>query len=213
MLRAAFLVAVALLFASCLGLEVETRFNADGSGTMRMTMRVSKAVLEMGEDGGDSGFDIPLSREDILSEFEGAEGIELIEVTEEETDEDLILTSVIEFESFDALLEAENSPVETASLRKKNGRTVFSMAVGEAGKAAASSEESPLEGQEMDDAVIAMIQAFLEGYYLEYRVTAPKKVTRYSHGELSENGRTVSLRVPMADYFVLDEPYVFEVEW
>ena len=65
----------------------------------------------------------------------------------------------------------------------------------------------------MDDAMIAMVQAFLEGYFMEYRVTAPKKVVRYNHGEVDESGKTVTLRMPMADYFMLKEPYQFEVAW
>ena len=48
---------------------------------------------------------------------------------------------------------------------------------------------------------------------MEYRVTAPKKIVRHSHGELGSDGKSVSLRIPMADYFTLENPYTFEVVW
>jgi len=208
------IIAVLALLSSCLGLQVETRFNEDGSGQMSMTMRVSKAVLEMGEEGGDTGLDIPLSKEEIEAEFSDVDGVRLVEVNEEETDEDLIITSLIEFDSLDAMLETEDSPVQTATLTRDGDRTIFTMTVGEAQDlAAAAEEDSPFGGAEMDDAMLAMIEAFLEGYFMEYRVTAPKPIISHSHGELDESGRTVTIRMPMAEYFTLEEPYDLVVEW
>jgi len=213
--RIAAVTCLALLLGSCLGVEFETKFNEDGSGTMYMKVIMSKAVMEMGqESGGDTDMDIPMSTEDIEAQYEGAEGVTLIEATQEETEQDLIMTATVEFESLEALVEAEagDSPVETASLQREGSNTVFTMVVGEA-REALEGEDTALAEEGMDEAMIAMIEAFLEGYFMEYRVTAPKKVIRHSHGELSENSKSVLLRIPMAEYFTLENPYTFEVVW
>lgn len=215
MIRLGVMVGAVLLLASCLGVAVETRFNADGSGTMTMQMRISKSVIEMGQESeGDTGFDIPTSKEDIEAQYEGVPGVELVEVIEEETAEDLIITATVEFESFEALIEAEeqDSPVETATLTTTGGETTFSMVVGGAADAMGG-EASPFGEEDMDEAMIAMMAAFLEGYSMDYVVTAPKQVSSHSHGELSGDGRTVTLSMPMADYFFLTEPITFEVVW
>ena len=212
-LRLFLILATILILGSCLGVQMETKFNADGSGTVVMKLTVSKAVLEMGE-GDEAALDIPLSKEEVEEQFAGIEGITVIGVTEEETEENIIITSIVEFEDFKALLDTEDSPMETATLTEKNGTTTYSMTVGEAKEAALSGDgDDAMGGAEMDDAMLGMIAAFLEGYSMEYRVTAPKKISRYTHGELSADGRSVSLALPMADYFMLEKPYQFEVEW
>ena len=212
-LRLFLILATILILGSCLGVQMETKFNADGSGTVVMKLTVSKAVLEMGE-GDDAALDIPLSKEEVEEQFAGIEGITVIGVTEEETEENVTITSIVEFEDFKALLDTEDSPMETATLTEKNGITTYSMTVGEAKEAALSGDgDDAMGGAEMDDAMLGMIAAFLEGYSMEYRVTAPKKISRYTHGELSADGRSVSLALPMADYFMLEKPYQFEVEW
>ena len=212
-LRLFLITLIILILGSCLGVQMETKFNADGSGTVVMKLTVSKAVLEMGE-GDDAALDIPLSKEEVEEQFAGIEGITVIGVTEEETEENVTITSIVEFEDFKALLDTEDSPMETATLTEKNGITTYSMTVGEAKEAALSGDgDDAMGGAEMDDAMLGMIAAFLEGYSMEYRVTAPKKISRYTHGELSADGRSVSLALPMADYFMLEKPYQFEVEW
>ncbi len=206
------LITIALL-ASCLGVQMETKFNADGSGTMVMKMTVSRAVLEMGE-GDDAALDIPLSKDEIEDQFSDIDGITVVAVTEEETEENIIITSIVDFEDFATLLETDDSPLETATLTKKGGSTTYAMTVGEAKQAALSGDAGDaVGGEEVDEAMLGMIAAFLEGYNMEYRVTAPKQISRYTHGELSADGRTVSLILPMAEYFMLEKPYQFEVEW
>jgi hypothetical protein len=205
------LIAAAAL-TSCLGLEIEMRFTDDGSGTMQMKLTVSKALVEMGADAADSGLDAPLSAEAVREQFAGIEGVELVAVTEEDTGDDLVITASIAFDSLEALLVADDSPVGTAVYRREGSRTIYEMAFGDA-MSAMNPDELGLDGAEIDEAMIAMVEAFLEGYFMEYRITAPRRIVDHTHGELDSTGRTVTLRMPMAEYFTIDEPYTFHVEW
>ena len=97
-----------LMLTSCLGIEMKTVFNADGSGRMTMKLRVSQSILEMG--GEEAGIDMPLSKDDFSREYEGVEGVTVVDVTQEDTEEDRIITAVIDFKDFNALSADENLP-------------------------------------------------------------------------------------------------------
>ena len=211
-LRAAILLGLIVLLSGCVGVEIEIRFNSDGSGTMTMKMTVSKAILEAGDDAGVGELGIPLSKEDLEKDFEGAKGVRVVGVTEEETDENMIISAVIEFDDFEALMQADESALESAAYKKVGGKTIFTMNVGE-DKSESAQGDGALGELDMDDAMVEMMQAFLEGYFLEYRVVAPTPILSNSHGELGADGQSVSLRLPMGEYFTIKEPYTLKVEW
>ena len=210
--RLLILVVLTVTLGGCLGIGVETRFNSDGSGTIVSKMRVSKMVLEMGSEE-ETGLSIPTSKEDIEARFTGKSGIRLVEVTEEETEEDIIITSIVEFDSIESVVDSNDSPIETGMLQTTSEGTMFSMKVGEAKDTILGAEDSPFAEAGLDESMLAMIEAFLEGYEIEYRVTAPSKITRHTIGDVDADGMSVTFKMPMAEYFVLSEPIVFEVVW
>lgn len=207
------IILVSILFVSCLGVQLETSFNPDGSGVITMRIRVSQTLLEMGDE---TDVPIPISQEEIEAAYADVEGLTLIDAYEEETEEDRVLVAAIAFDDFEAVSEQEDFAGVTLS--QEGDLTVYRVVVGEEteeGDDEAMSEgdgETSDEDAEMAEAMEAMIMAFMEGYFIEYRVVAPSEVVSFSHGELFEDGRTVELRIPMADYMNL-EPYVFEVTW
>ncbi len=204
-------IAVTLLLSGCFGLHIRTVFNEDGSGRFSLQMSVSRSLLEMNEEGGE--IDIPMSREDLEEELGGIEGVRIVEIGEEETEDDLLITATVEFDDFQALIENEGYPAESASLTTGGGETVYTMRVGEAKQEIAEGEEETMPQEEMDEATLAMVQAFMEGYSMQYTIVAPRKITRHSHGELSEDSMAVTLSVPMGEYFVMQEPYTMEIAW
>ena len=205
---------VVLLFSSCLGLLMETQFNHDGSGRMTMVMHISQALLQLGSD--EAGVDIPLSKDDLVTGYQEVDGITVVDVIEEETEEHRIITAIIEFENFNDLAGEEGFPGEEASLIEKDGKYHFKVLLGRPDMEAAQGQEeenSEAQQMEMDEATEAMVQSFMEGYSFEYRITAPKKILSYSHGELSKDKKTLLLSLPMGEYFMIDEPYYLEVVW
>ncbi|MBN1685861.1 MAG: hypothetical protein JW852_04355 [Spirochaetales bacterium] len=218
-------VAAVLLLASCFGMEMKTVFNADGSGRMTMKIRVSQMLLEMGEEG--AGVDVPLSKDDLASEYEKLDGVTVVEVTEEDTAEDRIITAVIDFEDFNALSSEEDLPGEESSLETKGGRSVLKILVGppgdeqaaEIGADAGAGETAPSDlsdmmgPPEMDESMMAMVQSFMEGYSIEYAIVAPSKILSHSHGEIGKDGRTLVYSMPMGDFIMIEEPYLLEIVW
>jgi hypothetical protein len=214
-----------LLLTSCFGMEMQTVFNADGSGRMTMKLRVSQMLLEMGEEEG--GLDVPLSKDDLASEYEQLEGVTVVEVTQEETDEDRIITAVIDFEDFNILSSDEDLPGEESSLETKGGQSVLKILIGppggeEAGETAGDNGSSEgtssdmsemMEPPEMDESMMAMMQSFMEGYSIEYKIVAPSKIISCSHGEVEKDGRTLVYSMPMGDFIMIEEPYFLEVVW
>lgn len=221
--RYALMMISALLFVSCFGIEMKTVFNADGSGRMTMKFRVSQMLLEMGEE--EAGVDVPLSKEDLTSQYEDLEGVTVVEVTEEDTEEDRIITAIIDFDDFNALSSEEDLPGEDASLELEDGKSVLRILIGppaeeplaaeteDEGSPAAGEMGQPPSMEEMDESMMAMMQSFMEGYYMEYTIVAPKKIISYSHGELEKDGRTLVHGMPMGDFIMIEEPYYLEIVW
>ena len=198
------------MLTSCLGVEMEVAFNPDGSGTMTLVFKVSQELLEMGEE--QAGVNIPLNSSDLEEEYGAIEGVTVEEIFQEETESNRIITAKLKFDDFNALSGDDEFPAEGASLSTKDQQTIFKMLVGQPD---ASSQENAEDqpDMEMDEAMTAMMQSFLEGYFLEYRIVAPRKIIRHSHGELSKDKKTLLFAVPMGEFIMIEEPYYLEVVW
>jgi hypothetical protein len=203
--------AVTLLFTSCFGVEMRTVFNADGTGRMTMKLRVSQMLLEMGEE--ESGVDIPLSKNDISSQYEGLDGVTVVEVTEENTEEDRIITAVIDFEDFNVLSSEDELPGEDATLETVDGNSVLRILIGPPNDSAEGSESGQVPPAEMDESMMAMMQSFMEGYSMDYTIVAPRKIISHTHGEVGKDGRTLTYNMPMGDFIMIEEPFYLEVVW
>ena len=201
-----------VLLTSCLGIVVETVFNEDGSGRMTVVFHISQALLELGE--GESGFDVPLTKEDIMEDYEEVDGITVVDILQEDTDTDRIITAIIEFDDFNVLTQDDDFISENASLKTIGKKTFLRMQIGQAGGSGGPPTDGGTEqAMEMDDATKAMVQSFMEGYEFEYRIVAPKTITSYNYGELQSDGRTLVYALPMGDFFMIEEPYTLEVVW
>ena len=208
-------IVVSLLLTSCFGIAMETVFNPDGSGRLTMRLRVAQFLLEMGEE--EAGVGIPLSKDDLTAEYEVLDGVTVVEVTEEDTDEDRIITAVIDFENFNNLASDEEFPGEDASLTIKDGKSTFRILVGQpgGGEGEETTGEGDSQGEEMeaDESMKAMLQSFMEGYSVEYRIVAPRKIESFTDGEVEKDGRTFVYTMPMGDFIAIEEPFYIEVVW
>jgi len=242
--RTLLLLVVALLalflLTSCLGVDIATKFNSDGSGTMKMKLRISQMLLQMGS--GDGEKPVPFTKEDLEASYEGMKGVKLESVDQTETEQDRIITSTVSFKDFSVFESSKDLAGSGATLTKEGNVTVYSVIVGEPPKQqaepAASSEgqnsvpppdsqsagqsdeqpqnqtaETDAAGKSTDEAMQQMIKGLMAGYSLNYSVTAPKPIVSYSVGVVSEDGRTVSYSIKMTDYMELKEPIKFEVKW
>ncbi len=206
-------IVVTLLFTSCFGIAMETVFNPDGSGRLTMKLRVAQFLLEMGEE--EAGVGIPLSKDDLTAKYEEIDGVSVVEVTEEDTDEDRIITAIIDFENFNNLASDDEFPGEEASLTIKDGKSTFRILVGQprGGDGEESTDEEFASDPEEEASMTAMLQSFMEGYSVEYRIVAPRKIESFTAGEVEKDGRTFAYTLPMGDFIAIKEPFYIEVVW
>ena len=53
----------------------------------------------------------------------------------------------------------------------------------------------------------------MEGYSVEYRIVAPRKIESFSAGEVEKDGRTFVYTLPMGDFIAIKVPFYVEVVW
>ncbi len=214
-------VACAALLSSCLGVDMNTRFAKDGSGALTVKLRLSQQMLAMAQEQGKSA--IPLTKEDVEASYKNLPGVKVESVTQENTDQDRIITAVISFRDFSVFKATDGLAGSGATLaRSPDGTTTYRVIVGspDASKGlqqgpsqATPSAQSPQPDPQTEQAVEAMLKSLMSGYSLVYSVTAPSKILSHTLGNLSADGMTVEYSIPMADYVDLKSPLTFAVTW
>ncbi len=121
--------AAVVLLSSCLGVDMHTRFNADGSGIIKMRLQISRALLQMSQEEGASP--IPLTKQDLEAAYKDLPGVKVESVTEENTDKDKIITATIDFKDFSVFKSTKDLAGTGATLTKgPDGRTTYSVIIG-----------------------------------------------------------------------------------
>ena len=197
--------AACLLLVSCIGIEIETTINADGSGEGYTRTKISQMFFAMGDN--DASLDIPMNLADVQAAYGNTPGITVLDVDEINTEEDKIIITRIKFDGANNL---EGAGVfDGTVLRQERGTTYFSVVLKDGYVPEDDEEEQPSpEEQEM-------MRPFFEGYTFSYVLNAPKRITYHSLGELSADRRSVRYEIDMFDYnLIMDkEPLVLEVRW
>ena len=205
------LLGVAILLSSCIGIKSSVLFNRDGTGTINMEYRISKMLTEMGE--GDADMPLPVSEEELKNALSGHPNLTLKKVSQREDDNDVYITSEIQFQKISEFTDIESFGQMPMSLEAEGGEYVFRQIISEGNEPAGETEEGESDTEEMDAASKEMMAAFFEGYELSFEVSAPTEVTYHSHGELSANRKTVTYSIPLLEMDALEEETVLEVRW
>jgi hypothetical protein len=205
------LLGVAILLSSCVGIKSSVAFKRDGTGTINMEYRISKMLTEMAEGDGDTP--LPVSEEEMKSALAGHPNLKLKKVSQREDDNDVYITSEIEFQKISEFTDIESFGQMPMSLEEKGGEYVFKQIISEGNEASDESAEGESSTEEMDAASQEMMAAFFEGYELSFEVSAPTEITYHSLGELSANRKTVTYSIPLLEMDALEEETVLEVRW
>lgn len=193
---------IGLLFSSCLGMENEYAINSNGSGRLVFQYRISQMFKAMGEDDSVDAEELPLpvSKEEIEQKFGDVSGITVISVDQWEDEKDIYFKGVVEFDSVASLNSCDMFGEMPVELLREAGTTTFVQVIS--------------EGNEPVDAeALEMYRGFFEGYELVFSVTAPKKISAITMGEISADGRTATYRISMVDYIQTLDPLEFRVSW
>jgi hypothetical protein len=205
-----------LLFASCMGAESKIKIKNDGSGHISFTYRISQMLLNMGEAGEeegdmgesegeeDSDVPLPITKEDFQKNVEGIEGLKLIDVTQTETEKDLIITAELEFDDVEILSQSETFSEWPVTFEKKDNTYVYRQVLSEG-----VGEGDP----NMDEETISMVESMFEGYEFIFSLETPSPVKEYNIGKLSADKKTVTYTIAIADMMRVKEKLEFTVKW
>ncbi|MCL2374733.1 MAG: hypothetical protein FWC65_05780 [Treponema sp.] len=160
---ALFLFPLALLLGSCFGLDADIALNPDGSGTIALEYRVSKALDSLGRlDGNERWSTIPVGRVDFQRTLDRLPEMRLLSFSSREDDQDIIISARLEFSSIQGLL---------AFLDAAGSRAAFSGSAGSGRMAFALSEASPVT----DAALADLLAQASEGYAVRIGFSLPSE--------------------------------------
>ncbi|MBN2736403.1 MAG: hypothetical protein JXR70_05435 [Spirochaetales bacterium] len=197
------LIILLCLFVSCIGFENRIKINKDGSGEMEFTYRLSRMLLEYGnEEGSEEGETIdtplPITEEELAEEINSIEGVRLVSASQSEDENDIIISAVIEFDDVNKLQDTETFSAWPISLERKNGQTVYTQIL--------------TEGSGDDTESAEMMESFFEGYNLSLRIEAPSPIIDFNYGEL-ESTNVLLYSITIAELFSMAEQEELVVVW
>jgi len=161
-----FILAVVLLFGSCIGISFDIQMNRDGSGRVTIEYRISNMLNALGRlDGNESKPTIPYARQDLERTLARIPGTRLVSYTTRETSTDTIISAVVDFSNPDALASFLNSNSDNVSVTY-NGQ--------------AGSLGLIVHNEQTDDSTadtMALMSQFFDGYNFSAGFSAPGNST------------------------------------
>ncbi len=199
--RIVLVLAVALL-ASCIGIESGIRLRQDGSGELILSYKISQFLKELDVGREDKRLPLPVSEEEFRRTASSIEDLRLLDIDQSEDEENVYIKARLEFDSIEALNELGQAGESELSLESSGETSVFRQVI-----------SSGQNGEQVTEDSLKMIETFFEGYELSYKITTPRDVLNHSLGTLSEDRRTVTYTVSVAELLQESEPLVLEVVW
>ncbi len=127
---AALLLALAVLLASCVGIDTKVKISKSGSGTVSAEYRMSQELVSFGElEANKAMLPVPLTRADVENSLRSAKGLTLESWSSRKDGADLVVKTVIAFDSMDALMLYldPNGKLATYSTTQEGTSVAFSL--------------------------------------------------------------------------------------
>lgn len=104
--RAAFsCLAMLILLTSCVGIDTKVKISSGGSGTVAAEYRLSEDLVSFGElEANKAMLPVPLTKADVENSLRSAPGLRLESWSSRKDGTDLVVKTVITFDSLDALM-------------------------------------------------------------------------------------------------------------
>jgi len=194
---------IIFLFTSCIGIEGEINVNADGSGSLSMSYRISKLIAHLGQLEENGQFTpLPVNQEDFARTIESSRGIELTGFQESENEQDVLITADLSFESINSLnsffMYGENNAV---MLEERDSGTVFTYYL-------YSGRETVPEQRQLD-----ILSTIFKDYSINLKINAPAEIKSVNRGDISGDGRVASLTLSMPDIISSENEIFWQVIW
>ena len=184
----------AAALSSCIGVQSQISLGRDGSGTLRLSYRISQFLRESQE------LPLPVSREDFQRAVAAAPGLRLEALSQREDEQDVTIEARIGFDRVEAL----NALGDRLGLSysEQEGGHLFRQRLYSGQPPGGVSAES-----------LKMAEAFFQGYEVSLELSSPVPILTHSLGTLSEDGRSLRYQTTILELLKQKNEVTLEVAW
>jgi len=192
-----------LTLGGCIGVETTVSFADDGSGSAKMSYRVSQFVTKLGTaEGEQGGVPLPISAEDFRAAVADAPGVSIVgEVKRTEDEEDIRVDATLHFDRVESLAAVRGFGSLPSTLTHEGSGWTYRQLISEGGDAA----------QPVDADTMELVNALFAGYSLTFVVQAPADIKSANLGQIE--GRTARYSVPVPELLKMTARTEWEVVW
>lgn len=186
--------------ASCISIESRFTFDADGGGELQLRYLLDDALARLGVASDSEALALPLSEAEFRAAAAAVEGLELVGYRRADRGDQAEVVAVLKFDRVERVAELASF----AALRPRlegDDPAVFELAV------------SPGGDRPLDEATVQFLGTVLGSHTVSFVVVAPRPIRDAGAGTLAEDGRRVTLSIPLADYAADVEPRTLRVSW
>ena len=204
--RLIIIIAILLLLTSCFGIRADIVLNQNGSGTISLEYRISKALDSLGRlDGNERWNTIPVGRADFERTISRLPDMRLLSFSSREDNSDIIISVRMEFGSMEGLLAFLDATGQNSSFR---------------GNAIQGSLNLTLsEGRENNNLDLDRLFAEItQGYSVAFGLTVPGNANLSIQGNSNVNefinqGRRVYASFSLYDIITSSNAIILNFSW
>ena len=198
------LLAVAALMVAlgaCVSIESRFVFNEDGSGDLHLVYRLDPAMAELGNAAAPGALPLPISERDFRAATAAVEGLELTEYRRDDGEDAVVVSATLHFDRVRKLAELPSFGDLQPRLEGGDPAT-FALVLGIAA-----------DDPALDAGARELLNMLFGDHVVSFVVEAPRPIRDSSEGVLSEDGRQVTVTIPLARYAAQRERQVLTVRW
>jgi hypothetical protein len=184
----------AAALSSCIGIQSQISLGRDGSGTVRLSYRISQFLRE------DQGLPLPVSGEDFQRAAAAAPGLRLEALSQREDEQDVTIEARLAFDRVESL-NALGDQLGLTYVVQGDSR-VFRQRLNPGQPPGGISAES-----------LKLVETFFQGYEVTLELSSPVPIRSYSLGQLSEDRRILRYRTTIPELLKQREDLTLEVTW
>lgn len=185
---------------SCISIESRFVFDADGSGELHLSYRLDSALARLGVAPDSEALSLPLSEAEFRAAAAAIDGLHLTGYRRVDHGEQAEVIAVLRFDRVERVAElASFAPLQPRL--EGEDPAVFELEVSAGGD------------QPLDEATVRFLAELFGGHQVSFVVEAPRAIRDAGAGTLGDDGRRVSLAIPLADYAADVEPRTLRVSW
>ncbi len=197
------LVFLFLTLSSCIGIKADLTIHPDSSGTLVMTYKVSKMVINIGSEDQkrENILPLPINKEDFTKSFNNISGVTLADYERKEDEENIYITVKINFKNFNDLNNIEVFKDQQFSLTQEGDRFVLKQ------KLAEKPDTPP------DKETLKMADSIFKDYTLEYTYHLPSKIIYHNTGKLLNDGKSLEYTISIPQLLRLKQDVFLTIKW